>query len=180
MQTTKDRIVKLLRESGDEDKARRVEREFADDLDTRRSSTRSSPGKGFRRCRTEPRRPFGFPAPVSPIEAEYALKPMPEPGFEPGRPRAGDFKSPASSSSATPAVARLSQDGARAQRPKLAVPGVRSTAESRVVSIAFAQPSGRIGHRARISAWRTWRMLAPIAMIVRRPSMTSPRVAVGV
>jgi uncharacterized protein (DUF2336 family) len=36
VQTTKDRIVKLLRESGDEDKARRVERELADDLDTER------------------------------------------------------------------------------------------------------------------------------------------------
>jgi hypothetical protein len=33
---TKDRIVKLLRESGDEDKARRVERELADDVDTER------------------------------------------------------------------------------------------------------------------------------------------------
>lgn len=36
MQTPKERIVKLLRESGDEDKARRVERELADDVDTER------------------------------------------------------------------------------------------------------------------------------------------------
>ena len=36
MQTTKDRIVHMLRGSGDEDKARLVERELADDIDTER------------------------------------------------------------------------------------------------------------------------------------------------
>ncbi len=36
MQTTKARIINMLRESGDEDKARLVERELADDVDTER------------------------------------------------------------------------------------------------------------------------------------------------
>jgi hypothetical protein len=36
VQTTKDMIVNMLRGSGDEDKARLVERELADDVDTER------------------------------------------------------------------------------------------------------------------------------------------------
>ena len=36
MQTTKDMIINMLRGSGDEDKARLVERELADDVDTER------------------------------------------------------------------------------------------------------------------------------------------------
>ena len=36
MQTTKDMIINVLRGSGDEDKARLVERELADDVDTER------------------------------------------------------------------------------------------------------------------------------------------------
>lgn len=36
MQTTKARIINMLRESGDDDKARLVERELADDVDTER------------------------------------------------------------------------------------------------------------------------------------------------
>ena len=36
MQTTKDMIIDMLRGSGDEDKARLVERELADDVDTER------------------------------------------------------------------------------------------------------------------------------------------------
>ena len=36
MQTTKDTIINMLRGSGDEDKARLVERELADDVDTER------------------------------------------------------------------------------------------------------------------------------------------------
>ena len=36
VQTTKDMIINVLRGSGDEDKARLVERELADDVDTER------------------------------------------------------------------------------------------------------------------------------------------------
>ena len=36
MQTTKARIINMLRGSGDDDKARLVERELADDVDTER------------------------------------------------------------------------------------------------------------------------------------------------
>ena len=36
MQITKDMIINMLRGSGDEDKARLVERELADDVDTER------------------------------------------------------------------------------------------------------------------------------------------------
>ena len=36
VQTTKDMIINMLRGSGDEDKARLVERELADDVDTER------------------------------------------------------------------------------------------------------------------------------------------------
>jgi hypothetical protein len=36
VQTTKARIINMLRESGDEDKARLVERELAADVDTER------------------------------------------------------------------------------------------------------------------------------------------------
>ena len=36
MQTTKDMIINMLRGSGDEDKARLVERELADDVNTER------------------------------------------------------------------------------------------------------------------------------------------------
>jgi hypothetical protein len=36
VQTTKARIINMLRESGDDDKARLVERELADDVDTER------------------------------------------------------------------------------------------------------------------------------------------------
>ena len=57
--------------------------------------------------------------------------------------------------------------------PEARGPGVRSTESSRAVSTAFAQRSGRIGQRSRIWAWRMWRMLAPVARIVRRPCITS-------
>lgn len=40
MKTTKDKILTMLRESGDEEKASRVEREFQDDVDTERDRAR--------------------------------------------------------------------------------------------------------------------------------------------
>jgi hypothetical protein len=40
MPNTKDQILKLLRDNGDEDKAAQVEREFPDDVDTERDRAR--------------------------------------------------------------------------------------------------------------------------------------------